>query len=107
MGWDQSNTLNSYQLKKGKGKEITGKVTGKSLEAPQNQEFYDEALERQKLQQLCIKYFIEFKSCHTRILIFHHKNLRIMFLLNITRKELLVIIELKLVKENLFIRNKV
>lgn len=28
LGWDQSEQLNSYQLRKKQGKEITGKITG-------------------------------------------------------------------------------
>ena len=48
-------------MKKGKNQEVTGKITAPVLN--NNREpVYDEALERQKLQQLCIPILSQMKD---------------------------------------------
>ena len=32
LGWDQPNLLNTYQLRKGMGQEVTGKITGSRMQ---------------------------------------------------------------------------
>jgi hypothetical protein len=60
LGWDQSHQLNSYQIRKGHNTEVTGKITSnvsnqvESRRQPE-QQGYDDALEREKLRQMCKK----------------------------------------------------
>jgi hypothetical protein len=34
LGWDNTNTLNDYQIKKKKNQDVVGKITEKQLEMP-------------------------------------------------------------------------
>ena len=60
-------------MKKVKNQEITGKITAPSLKN-NRESAYDEALERQKLQQLCIKILSQMKSWLMKTLIFPQSN---------------------------------
>ena len=60
-------------MKKVKNQEITGKITAPVLQS-NRESAYDEALERQKLQQLCISILSQMKSWHMKTPIFPQNN---------------------------------